>query len=397
MNGSRDDSGMISRNILFFVSSLEVGGAELHVLNLCGYLAGHGMNATVCSLKHDEALKARFEELGIPVHELPIGSLADLAKPQVRIRIREILAAADPDILHAHMYHAEIVAAAASSMSGVPLVVTRHSSGLEFNGLRRIVAAIAGRRTKRVITVSEEAAKEALKIGAAGDSVVTIPNGVDTSRFRPLESDLRGSEREGFIREQFPADCDPGCFLIGSVSGLKPVKNLSMLIEAFAAFESSPAVVNEGARLIIVGEGPSREELERLVEGLGLERKVSFPGYSDRPEEYLPLFDAFVLPSRSEGVPIALLEAMSCGLACVASRVGGMPDLLGDCGITFDSGDAEALIEVLGRLAADSALRSDLGRRARIRAMEYFDLEIWGTRTIEVYEELIDPAGHRSS
>jgi glycosyltransferase involved in cell wall biosynthesis len=387
---------MISRNILFFVSSLEVGGAELHVLNLCGYLAGHGMNATVCSLKHDEALKARFDNLGIPVHELPIGSLSDLAKPPVRMRIREILAAADPDILHAHMYHAEIVAAAASSMSGVPLVVTRHSSGLEFNGLRRIVAAIAGRKTKRVITVSEEAAKEALKIGAARDSIVTIPNGVDTSRFRPLESDLRGSEREGFIREQFPADCDPGCFLIGSVSGLKPVKNLSMLIEAFAAFESSPAVVNEGARLIIVGEGPSREELERLVEGLGLERKVSFPGYSDRPEEYLPLFDTFILPSRSEGVPIALLEAMSCGLACAASRVGGMPDLLGDCGITFDSGDTEALIEVLGRLAADSVLRSDLGRRARIRAMEYFDLEIWGTRTIEVYEELIDPAGHHS-
>ena len=282
-------------------------------------------------------------------------------------------------------------------MSGVPLVVTRHSSGLEFNGLRRIVAAIAGRRTQRVITVSKEAAKEALKIGADGDSVVTIPNGVDTSRFRPLESDLRGSEREGFIREQFPADCDPGCFLIGSVSGLKPVKNLSMLVEAFAAFESSPAVGLEGARLIIVGEGPSREELERLVEGLGLERKVSFPGFSDRPEEYFPLFDAFVLPSLSEGVPMALLEAMSCGLACAASRVGGMPDLMGDCGITFDPGDTEGLVEVLGRLAADSTLRSDLGRRARIRAMEYFDLEIWGNRTIDIYEELINPVGHRSS
>ena len=397
MNGSRDDSGMISRNILFFVSSLEVGGAELHVLNLCGYLSGHGMNAAVCSLRNDGALKARFEELGIPVHELPIGSLADLVKPPVRMRIREILAAADPDILHAHLYHAEIVAAAASSMSGVPLVVTRHSSGLEFNGLRRIVAAIAGRRTQRVITVSKEAAKEALKIGADGDSVVTIPNGVDTSRFRPLESDLRGSEREGFIREQFPADCDPGCFLIGSVSGLKPVKNLSMLVEAFAAFESSPAVGLEGARLIIVGEGPSREELERLVEGLGLERKVSFPGFSDRPEEYFPLFDAFVLPSLSEGVPMALLEAMSCGLACAASRVGGMPDLMGDCGITFDPGDTEGLVEVLGRLAADSTLRSDLGRRAMIRAMEYFDLEIWGNRTIDIYEELINPAGHRSS
>ncbi len=396
MNGSHDDSGMISRNILFFVSSLKVGGAELHVLNLCGYLAGHGMDAAVCSLKHGGALKARFEDLGIQVHELPIGSLADLARPSVRMRIREILAAADPDILHAHLYHAEIVAAVTAAISGVPLVVTRHSSGLEFNGLHRIIVAISGWRTQRVIAVSEEAAKEALKIGVGRNSVVTIPNGVDTSRFRPLESDLRESEREGLMREQFPADCDPGCLLIGSVSALRPVKNLSMLVEAFAAFESSPAAGSEGARLIIFGEGPSREELERLVEDLGLERKVLFPGHSDRPEEYLPLLDVFVLPSRSEGVPLALLEAMSCGLACAASRVGGMPDVLGDCGVTFELDDHAGLGEILGRLAADAPYRQELGRRARIRAMEHFDMEIWGSRTVAVYEGLIGRHGRRS-
>ncbi len=397
MNGSRDDSGMISRNILLFVSSLEVGGAQLHVLDLCRYLAGHGMNTAVCSLKHGGVLKARFEDLGISVHELLIGSITDLAKPSVRMRIREILAAADPDILHAHLYHAEIVAAVAAAISDLPLVVTRHSSGLEFNGLRRMIAAIAGRRTQRVIAVSEEAAKEALKIGAGRGSVVTIPNGVDTSRFRPIESDLRESERDRIMRDQFPADCDPGCLLIGSVSGLKPVKNLSMLVEAFAAFESSPAAGKEGARLIIVGEGPLREELEILAEGLGLERKVSFPGHRDRTDEYLPLLDVFVLPSWSEGVPLALLEAMSCGLACVASRVGGMPGLLGDCGLFFEAGDIEGLVEILGRLAADVSLRQELGRRTRIRAMEHFDIEIWGSRTVAVYEGLTGRGVRRSS
>ncbi len=379
MNGSRDDSDMRSLNILFFVSSLRTGGAELHVLNLCRYLTGRGMRASVCTLDPGGNLRARFEELGVPVHDLTIGSLTDLARPKVRKLVDGIVDAAGPDILHAHMYHAEIAAALAASRSRVPLVVTRHSCGLEFNGFRKIPASIAGRWTRSVIAVSEEAAAEAVRLGASPSHVVTIPNGVDTSRFRPLEPALRESERSRLLEEHFPSGGSAECVLVGSVSGLKPVKNFPMLVTAFSRLE--------GAKLLIAGEGPSREELERLVSKYGLEGVVSLPGHSDMPEEYLPLFDLFVLPSRTEGVPMALLEAMSCGLACAASRVGGIPDLLGDCGITFDPGDPEGLSVLLGRLVSDPAMRADLGRRARIRAMEYFDIEIWGNRTVEVYEK----------
>ncbi len=176
--------------------------------------------------------------------------------------------------------------------------------------------------------------------------------------------------------------------LIGSVSGLKPVKNFPLLLKAFASLVSSGV---DTARLIIVGEGQSREELEGLVSNLQIGTAVSLPGHSDRPEEYLPLLDLFVLPSLTEGIPMAMLEAMSCGLACAASRVGGMPELLGDCGSMFESGDLGGLTGVMERLAADPALRAELGRCARVRAMEYFDLEIWGSRTVSVYEELIEP------
>jgi glycosyltransferase involved in cell wall biosynthesis len=376
---------MRSRNILFFVSSLGTGGAELHVLNLCGYLAGKGTAVSVCSLAGNGNLRPRFEELGVPVQELSIGSMTELARPAVRKRIDRIVAASQPDIIHAHMYHSEIVGAIASARSGVPLVVTRHSSGLEFNGHRRIWASIAGRWTRRVIAVSDEAAAEAVKLGASSGSVVTIPNGVDTSRFRPLDPALRESERARLFEEQFTplGAVDP--VLVGSVSGLKSVKNLPMLVTAFSRLG--------GARLLIVGEGPSRGEIEKLVSRYGLEGDVSLPGNSDRPEEYLPLLDLFVLPSRTEGVPMALLEAMSCGLACAASRVGGIPGLLGDCGVTFDSGDLEGLAGILAKLVSDPALRADLGRRARIRAMEHFDLEIWGERTAAVYDSVASLGG----
>lgn len=349
---------------------------------------------SVCTLDPEGDLRGRFEELGVPIHELTIGSLADIARPSVRKRIREIVETASPDIIHAHMYHAEIVAAVAASASGLPLLVTRHSSGLEFNGPRRIAAVIAGRWIRRVIAVSSKAAEEAVKIGASGDSTVIIPNGVDTSRFRPLESALRESERNRLFDEHFPAGGGTESLLIGSVSGLKPVKNFPLLLRAFASLVSSGA---ERARLIVVGEGPLREELEGLASSLGIGSSVAFPGHSDRPEEYLPLLDMFVLPSLSEGIPMAMLEAMSSGLACIASRVGGMPELLGDCGIMFGSGDLDGLADAMGRLAADAALRSELGRCARVRAMEYYDLEIWGNRTVAVYELLTGLNGHPSS
>jgi glycosyltransferase involved in cell wall biosynthesis len=382
---------MKSRNILFFISSLRVGGAQRHLLELCRYLTGRGIGVSVCSLKEGGAFRVGFEDLGVHVHDLPVDSLTDLARPSVRRSMRGILAETRPDILHAHLYHAEIAAAVAAAASGLPLVVTRHSSGLEFGGIRAVITSIAGRRIERVIAVSGDAATEALRIGARADSVRTIPNGVDTSRFRPVEADLRRSERERLMMEDFPSDCDPDCLLVGSMGNLIPVKNLPTLVESFAAAELPREAADDGSRLIVAGEGPSREELEKLVGDLGLGGRVSFPGYCDRPEEFLPLLDIFVLPSWSEGVPMALLEAMSCGLACVASRVGGMPGLLGDCGLFFEPGDVDGLTGLLRELAGDSSMRLELGRRARVRAMEHFDLEIWGDRTVDVYERLAGP------
>jgi glycosyltransferase involved in cell wall biosynthesis len=371
---------MTPRNILFFVSSLRVGGAELHLLDLCRYFSRRGTGLTVCDLSRDGYLRPRFEELGVRVSELGIGSLADLARPAVRSRLRELADDAQPDIIHAHMYHAEIVAATAASMTGRPLVVTRHSSGLEFNGARKVSIKLAGRRTDRIIAVSSDSAAEAVSLGARPGSVITIPNGVDTSRFRPLDGVLRTSERSRLLQENFTgSEGDP--LIVGSVSGLKPVKDFPLLVRAFSRLE--------GARLLIAGEGPSRLELEALVLGLGLGDRFSLPGHADRPEEILPLLDIFVLPSRTEGIPIALLEAMSCGLACVASRVGGVPEVLGDCGVMFEAGSVDELAAALEGLLADKARREELGRRARIRAMEYFDLEIWGSRTASVYEDVL--------
>jgi glycosyltransferase involved in cell wall biosynthesis len=315
------------------------------------------------------------------VLELGITSLLDLARPSARKRIRAAVESSEPDIIHAHMYHAEIVAAAASSMTDIPLVVTRHSAGLEFNGSRRILSRLAGRRIRRIIAVSDEAAGEAVSMGAPAGSVITIPNGVDTSRFSPAGENLRKSERSRLMAENFTAGGGEGLLLVGAVSGLKPVKDFPVLVRALASLDE--------ARLIIAGEGPSREELETLAESLGMESRVSFPGHTDRPEEILPFLDIFVLPSRSEGVPIALLEAMSCGLACVATGVGGIPGVLDGCGVLFEPGDAGALASILAGLSEDPGARAGMGRRARVRALERFDIEIWGSRTVAVYEDML--------
>jgi glycosyltransferase involved in cell wall biosynthesis len=370
---------------------LKTGGAEHHLLDLCSYLSRRGHVPSVCSLRKGGTLKPRFESSGVTVHELPIGSLRDLIRPRIRRRLREIVASARPDILHAHLYAAEAAGAVAAGMTGLPLVVTRHSSGLEFNGYRRIVAAATRRKIRRVIAVSDEAAAEAVRLGARPGSVVTIPNGVDTSRFRPADPDVRLSERERLLEEEFPGG-RPDCFLAGYVGGLKPGKGLETLLEAFAALKSGTGGPGESARLLLVGEGISREKLERQVADLGLQGEVALPGLTQRPEQYLQLLDLFVLPSYSEGVPIALLEAMSTGLACAVTGVGGMPSTLSDCGVVFDPGDTDGLSSIMADLASDEAGRLEMGRRARVRALERFDLEIWGSRMTAVYDGLEEPA-----
>ncbi|MBD3180592.1 MAG: glycosyltransferase [Candidatus Latescibacteria bacterium] len=376
---------MDSLSVLFFISSIDCGGAENHLLNLCRYLSGRGNQLHICALSGPGGdLEADFEKLGVRIEYLDLPSLRTFLNPVYMKRFREIVREFSPDIIHAHLYHAEAAAAVATFFGDAPLVVTRHSSGLEFNGTRRLVSRAVSSRISRLIAVSSEAAQEAENIGISARRISVIESGVDTSLFRPLEQSERERRRSDYLSGLFADKPEEPVILIGSVGGLKPVKNYPLFIEMAARLIKQGDLPGE-LRFVIVGDGQQRDELSALIEELGLKGVAALPGRDTRVQELLPLFDIFVLTSDSEGVPVALLEALSCGLPCVASRVGGIPETVAGNALLPEPGDLDGFFESVRSLIMDGNRRAVLGAAGRELAVGKYGLQGWGDRNLSVY------------
>jgi glycosyltransferase involved in cell wall biosynthesis len=381
--------------ILFITSSLRTGGAERHLLNLSRHLRAGGHEIAVCTLSTvEDGLESRFIDEGIPLFRLPLGSLRSLPAPRTVSGIRRIAGSFKPQIIHAHLFHAEVAAAFASLVAPAALVATRHSAGLEFRGWRSLAARAVSPRFGACIAVSGGAAKEAIRTGFAPAKVALIPNAVDPARFRPLAATDRDRGRAALCAELYPDAVPRGLVLVGSVGGLKPVKNYPLMLRA-ASRIASERVSRPGApelRFVIFGEGEERSTCERLARELGIDRIFSFPGERDDLEALYPLLDLFMLPSWNEGAPMALLEAMSSGVACVATDVGDMAEVIGDTGVVVPRGDERALAEAIKGIIIQEDRLKELGRRARVRVLERYHADLWGERIISVYRSVL---GHR--
>jgi len=224
------------------------------------------------------------------------------------------------------------------------------------------------------IVVNCEAMREHLVVDERQrrDRIHLCYNGLDTRRFRRITAPSVGVAPEGAL-------------VVGTVCVLRPEKDLSTLLRAFAACQA------EDARLflLVVGDGPERGRLELEAARLGISSRCRFqPGVAD-VVPFLSLMDVFVLPSRFEGLSNALLEAMACGCACIASQVGGTPELVqhGETGFLFDSGDVPGLVGFLRRLIGDPALRRRLGEQAVERIRTGFTVETAAARLGAIYEE----------
>ena len=288
-------------------------------------------------------------------------------------------------------FHAEAAAAYASMLMGVPVVATRHSAGLEFRGWRRHLARSLAPRFAACIAVSGEAAEEALATGFPRTKVTVIPNAVDPERFHPAEEPARARRRASLVADLFPGTGTHELVLVGSAGGLKPVKNFplmlrvaSLLLADGAAGPGGPAL-----RFVIFGEGDERELLRVLARDLEIDPFVSLPGRRGDLDALYPLLDIFLLPSLSEGVPLALLEAMSSGVPCVATAVGGVGEVLEGAGVLVASGDEIALKTAMQDLIVNPDRRRELGRRARVRVLERYNMDIWGEKILAVYRSVL--------
>lgn len=379
---------MDTYRILFLTSSLRSGGAENHLLNLCRFVKARGHEAAVCTLSPmEDGLESHLLVEGVELNRIPISSLSSILFPDKILSLKHIVERFAPDLLHAHLFHGEELAWIASHFTTAPLVATRHSSGLEFEGWHRLAARFMRPRFRAVIAVSKEAMMESRSLGYGDDVIHLIPNAIDTRRFRPLEGDERARGRAGLL-QRFFLDAPEGAFIVGSAGRLKQVKNFPLLVKLAGRFMAGGG--STGApRFLIFGDGPERENLLRLIDEEGAGEVIALAGHSDRMEDVYPLFDLFLLPSMSEGTPLALLEAMSCRVACVASDVGGVGAAIGDAGVTVRPGDEDGFASDVRALIEEPRRRMELARKARVRILELHDVDSWGESIMGVYRSLV--------
>jgi len=363
--------------IVLLTTSLDRGGAETQVVRLAIGLRDRGWRTRVVSLLAPGALGRPLAEAGIPVESLAMkpGS----ADPRGGFRLAAILREWRPQVLHCHLFHANLLGRAIRLFCPVPVVIsTLHSlaeSGRDSADIRFRDRAycLTGALANATVAVSEAVAeRHAAARAVTRRNLRVIPNGVDTSVFRPRE------ERRA-LREQFGLGREFAWLTAGRLMWKKDYRTL---LRAFAS-------VREGV-LLIAGTGPQEDELRALALELGA--NVRFLGERDDVAGLMAVCDAFVLSSIVEGLPMTLLEAAASGLVCVTTDAGGARDAVldGRTGFVIPPGDADPLAGAMLRVMRSPAEeRACMGRAAREHAVNRFDIERVLSQWEDLYRELL--------
>ena len=218
------------------------------------------------------------------------------------------------------------------------------------------------------------------RVGVPSARVTQIINGVDTMRFHPAAGGRVALAGFPFV--------DPALFVVGTVGRMMTVKAQPLLARAFVrALELAPAL-RERLRLVMVGDGPLREEAQQLLDAAGVAQLAWLPGERADVPDVMRALDGFVLPSLAEGISNTILEAMATALPVLATRVGGNAELVaeGETGDIVPAGDVEALAAALVRLSADPVRAATMGRAGRARAEKLFSLPAM----VQAYRALYD-------
>jgi len=307
------------------------------------------------------------------------------SNPFIILSLYKLFRHRHPDIVQTFILKPNLFGITAAILAGVPITIADDLTlqdqaptplrRLRDKVLYRVYVAVAN-NADHVICRSTPIRRELEALGLKTD-VSIIPPPFDIHTIEQL------SNADRFSRQRTKENT-----IIGIVARLSEEKRHEDLLKAFAALSERHSSV----RLLIIGDGPSRSHLEGLVRQLGIGEKVEFSGFQKNVHQYLRTMDIFVLPSRSEGAGIAIMEAMAWGLPVVASRVGGIPEIVdeGLTGLLFAPGNVKELTDALDTLIEDEKKRTELGERGREKALREFHPDRFIDRHYLLYRTLLD-------
>jgi len=374
----------MKKKILFAITKGNWGGAQKYVFDLATNLPPEDFDISVLCGAGD-ALETKLKEKNVPVVRLPsLDRDMNLAKDlQSFFDLYDLLKKEKPDIIHLNSSKIGGIGALAGRLAGVPhIIFTGH--GWAWNEDRffisKILITLAHWLTivlaHKTIAVSEKVKQEIINLAFIPKSkVAVVYNGIQDTDY--LERFAARAELRGDISEKF---------WVGTIAELHRNKGLDMFIGAFAdALKEQP-----NTALVVIGEGEERKSLELLSENLGIEKKVHLLGFRKNASQFLKSFDVFVLPSRTEAFPYVILEAGLAQLPTIASKVGGIPEVITNDknGVLVNPGDQKALSKAIIELIDDSTKAAMLGHNLRKTVEERFSVDSMVEKTIAVYNEV---------
>jgi glycosyltransferase involved in cell wall biosynthesis len=386
--------------ILRVIARLNIGGPALHVAYLAEGLARRGYETTLVAgtiTRGEQSMASVAEQRG--VHIVTLEDLHRDISPfrdvRAAIRLARLIRRERPSILHTHTAKAGAVGRTAALLAGrakPPIIVhTFHGHVLRgyFNplatfGFRMLERALA-RTSTALVAVSPQVRDDLVALGVAPASkFAVIRLGIELDeRVGASEDERRKTRRALGVAED--------TFMVGWVGRMTAVKRTDDVLLAMRG------LLDHGidATLCLVGDGPDRESLERRAHELGIARRCLFVGYQQDVARFYEALDVLLLPSVNEGTPVSVIEALAAGRPVVATRVGGVPDVVRDGidGFLVEVGDVDALAERLAELAREPARRAQMGSAARARVFERYSVDRLVSDVDRLYKTLLGTGG----
>lgn len=366
---------MTAKHVLHVTYDMNIGGTEQVIRNLVlGLDPRQYRSSVLCIDGHIGPWGEQLQQAGISHHKLARKPGFDLRLIQ---QIRQLVVREQVDIVHAHQYTPFTYGWFGTCLTGKPVIFTEHGRFYPdvSSTKRRLINPVLQMRTAAITSISA-ATRQALVDyeNFSASKIEVIYNGISDSA---CTRDAALAARMGF---------EPGQIVLGTISRLDPIKNQTMLLRAFArCLHRYPQV-----KLLLVGDGPSRGELEALVDALQIRHAVVFTGFQPNPQQYLALMDVFLLPSLSEGTSMTLLEAMCFSKPSLATAVGGTPEIIKHevSGLLVPNDDETALADSMARLVESDALRNALGAQARREYEDRFTVSAMAHQYEALYQRV---------
>lgn len=363
--------------IMHILPSLEIGGMENALITLINEMDTHFFENQIFCFdfkNYENSIQHRLKDENIPIYIFEKGDGIDYWLP---IKIARILKKQKINIVHTRNFAALLYGSTAAKLAGVQGVIA---------DIRGRIPADEGQKCKRLsflvskfVGVSEDI-KKMLKMDfkIKESKIITIYNGVQISN---------ESQRLDITSLRTKLGLEQSDFIIGTIGRIEPVKDYSTLIRM-----SAPILLKyRNAKLMIVGDGSQRAELEILAQNLGISSQTIFTGYQKDISSYLQLINVFVLTSISEGISNVLLEAMAASIPVIATNVGGNPEIVSNnqTGFLIPRNNLNQITEKIELMINNPELASNLGESGRKLVEEKFTIEKMVTEYQSLYQSII--------